>query len=69
MFPADPSHEPNRSRRAAVAERAPATAVSLAFATLPITVVAVLSHPTVSVAAVAGVAVTTAAHGAVERLR
>ncbi|WP_318569410.1 hypothetical protein [Salinigranum marinum] len=69
MFPADPSHESNRSRRAAAAERAPAAAFSLAFATLPVVVVGVLSHPTVSVAAAAGVVVTTAAHDAVERLR
>jgi hypothetical protein len=69
MFPADLSHESNRSRRAATAERAPTVAVSLAFATLPVLAVGVLSHPTMSVAAAAGVVVTTAAHDAVERLR
>jgi hypothetical protein len=69
MFPADPSHEPNRSRRAAAAERAPNAAVSLALAALPVVAVGVLSHPTVSAAAAAGVVVTTAAHDAVDRLR
>jgi archaellum biogenesis protein FlaJ (TadC family) len=70
MYPPDPStHEPNRSRRTAAVRRAPAVAVSLALAAVPVVVVGLLSYPTELVAALAGAVVATAAYGTVVRRR
>ena len=69
MYPPDPStHEPNRSRRPQP-RRAPAVAVSLALAALPVVVVGLLSCPSELAAALTGAAVATVAYGTVARRR